>query len=76
MKSFINDTLIPGICFVLFGCYSIFRRKDYGVAARRQNLKLWGFAATEKGYEISFLIGGGIFLIMGLLVLFKPLLFF
>jgi len=67
-----NTEIIFGVFFILFGlCFVIFHSKLNQFAINRwyrkfPNIKIW-----EKGYEIFFLMSGAVFIIFGLLLLFK-----
>ena len=67
--------LIPGAFFALFGIGLIALRKTVSRAAANWNNKLWHFSATEKEYQIAFLVGGVIFVVIGILACFGILQF-
>lgn len=70
MKSF-----IPGFFFTLFGLLAIIFRSQMARSTVEWNYKVLGIRFSERGYEISALVGGIIFVIIGILTLFQVIKF-
>lgn len=62
--------LIAGVFFTAFGVGLVVFREKIAMQAVKWNTKLWHFSGTDRQYQIAFIIGGAIFLIFGLLILF------
>jgi hypothetical protein len=58
---------IGSIYLSLLGLAMIIFSQKIGKVAKFWNLRLWGFSTGERQYQIAFILGGVIFMVMGCL---------
>jgi hypothetical protein len=63
--------LLQKVALLFIGCYFIIFRRWIARMAVYWNSKICHFAAKEKQYQVVFLIGGIVFFIFGILLLFN-----
>lgn len=62
---------VPALIFIIFGVSLAIFRSQASQAAVEWNYKLFGVRFNEKGYEISFLVAGVFFVVMGVVTLLR-----
>ena len=65
--------LIGAIIIIILGLFSFLYHKRIGRVALEQQKKFFNINASEKGYQISFFVGGVLFLVLGILSLARNL---
>jgi len=59
--------MIEGSIFIVLGLYFLLCRRWIGLAASRWQANLWHIRCGPKIYEISFVLAGVLFIVLGLL---------